>query len=304
MHTKPLTLARKFFVGMLAVLGLFLLAGCDMTLTNLTPSTLADNPAQVQTLSLRVKRSAAAIQKETITPYVVVDGKSYKMHRSPLSDELWDFDYQVPANAEEIRYYFLVQYKVDSSGYFIDREKYTEVAQARIARRYVLSLDVTRGPIGARVAVLGRGFTPQDVVYFDGVAARTIFDSPNSLSFFVPAVEPNRNYRVSLNSSSGNSPIGTFRVYGSSVQVFPTALSLKPGERQSVTFSLQQPAPQGGLLLDLTTDVPESIIMPEVVIPAGQSSVTIPVQGGKKGNGSLFLKGFGEGEITISVSVK
>jgi hypothetical protein len=38
-------------------------------------------------------------------------------------------------------------------------------------------------------------------------------------------------------------------------------------------------------------------------VPEGQTSVTVTVQGGQPGNGSLFLKGYGAGQITIPVTV-
>lgn len=304
MHTKPLSLARTFFTGLFAVLSLLLLAGCEVTVTNLTPSSLAENPSQIYTFSLRVKRDSSGVIPQSITPYVIINQQSHKMKMSPLSDELYDFDYQAPAGAEDIPYYFLVQYKLDSDQVPADREVYTEVQHAKIARRYVLSLEVNRGPVGARVSVLGRGFTPQDVISLDDTPTRTVFDSNNSLSFFVPAVTPNRNYRVTLTSTAGNSPVGTFRVDPASVQVSPSALNLRSGERTSLTFTLPYPAAQGGVLLDITTDVPESVIMPEVIVPAGQTMVNIPVQGGKKGSGTLFLKGFGQGEITVPITVQ
>jgi hypothetical protein len=53
----------------------------------------------------------------------------------------------------------------------------------------------------------------------------------------------------------------------------------------------------------VTTDVPESVIMPEVVVPEGSTNVVVTVKGGKPGAGTLYLKGFGQGEITIPVSV-
>ena len=83
----------------------------------------------------------------------------------------------------------------------------------------------------------------------------------------------------------------------------PAALSLAPGQKQSLTFTITHPAPAGGLLLDVTTDVPESVIMPEVIVPEGQSSATVTVEGGKPGTGSLFLKGYGNGEVTVPVTV-
>ena len=77
----------------------------------------------------------------------------------------------------------------------------------------------------------------------------------------------------------------------------------RTGERQNLTFTLPSPAPVGGTLLDVTTDVPESVIMPEVVVPAGQTSVTVSVEGGRAGAGSLFLKGFGSGEVNVAIKV-
>jgi len=304
MHTKPLSLARKFVFGIIASVGLLLLAGCDMSLTNLTPPSLPENPSQIYTLSLRVSRPSGNIVKESVTPYIVINGQNFKMTRSSLNEDLYDFDYQLPGGSDSMKYYFLVHYKLNSNGYTHDREAYTDIKETKVARRYVLSLEVTRGPIGARVSVLGRGFTPQDSISLDGTPARTVYESANSLSFFVPAVTPNKNYKVTLSSSAGNSPVGAFRVDSAALQVSPSSLNLRPGEKQSLTFSLPQPASGGGVLLDVTTDVPESVIMPEVIIPAGQSSVSITVQGGKKGSGTLYLKGFGQGEIIIPVVVQ
>jgi len=87
------------------------------------------------------------------------------------------------------------------------------------------------------------------------------------------------------------------------VTVNPASLNLRTGEQRALEFTIPTPAPQGGLLLDLTTDVPESVIMPEVVVPAGATTVTITVLAGKPGAGALYLKGFGPGEITIPVAV-
>ena len=81
------------------------------------------------------------------------------------------------------------------------------------------------------------------------------------------------------------------------------ALNLRTGQRESLTFTIPNAAPAGGTLLDVTTDIPDSIIMPEVIVPQGQSSVTVTVEGGKPGSGSLYLKGFGTGEVTVPVTV-
>ena len=225
------------------------------------------------------------------------------MRRAAIGEGLYEFEYQVPAGRDAVRYYFLVNYTVEGNQVQTPLEAYTEVAQVNLVRRYVLSLEVNRGPVGARISVLGRGFTQNDTIAFNGQPARTQWESPTSLSFFVPPLEPGRNYSVTLQSPAGNSPVGTFRIDASSVTVAPTALMLTTGQKQQLTFSIPNPAPAGGTLLDVQTDVPESVIMPEVVIPQGQTSVTVDVEGGKPGTGSLFLKGYGAGEVTVSVTV-
>lgn len=303
MHTNRISLARKILLWLSAASMIALFAGCEsVRLTNLTEPNFAENPSQIYTFTLRVARRATTVPLDTITPHIVIDGKSYDMKKSQLPD-CWEFEYQLPAGRDELAYYYLVGYQIENSSGRIPGESYTEVTHAKIVRRYVLTLETKRGPVGARVSLLGRGFTAQDTVYFGDSPARTVFESPNAISFYVPALEPGRNYQVNLNSAAGNSSVGPFHIDPSSVTVSPSSLTLRTGESQTVSFTVQTIAPPGGLLLDITTDAPESIIMPEVIIPQGQSSVIVTVTGGKAGNGSLFLKGYGNGEVSVPFSV-
>lgn len=302
MHTNRISPARKIISWLAAALALGLLAGCDsVTLTDLTPRSMAENPSQIYTFSLRVTSRSNAVSG--IVPTLILDGKNHAMNPSPLGQGLYEFEYQLPAGRDRIAYYYLVNFNVEGNNVLTPREVYTQVETVQIVRRYVLSLEVNRGPVGARISVLGRGFTPQDTVHFNGAPARTNFESPNALSFYVPPLEANRNYQVTLNSAAGNSPVGTFRIDPSSVTVAPTSLALRTGDRTTLTFSLPNPAPAGGTLLDVATDVPESVIMPEVIVPQGQVYVTVTVEGGKPGKGSLYLKGFGSGEVTVPVTI-
>jgi len=303
MHTNGISPARKFIVWLSATLVLALLAGCEtVTLTDLTPKSMAENPSHIYTFSLRVTPRTSTVSN--ITPQIVVDGKSHSMKKSALGEGIYDFEYQLPAGRDKMAYYFLVNYTVEGgNGAQTPQETYTAVQNVQIVSRYVLSLEVNRGPVGARISVLGRGFTPQDVVHLNGSPARTVYESPNSISFFVPPLEPNRNYQVTVNGAAGNSPVGTFRIDAATVSVSPTSLNLRTGDRQTLTFSLVNAAPPGGTLLDISTDIPDSVIMPEVIVPQGQTSVAVPVEGGRPGSGNLFLKGFGQGELTIPVNV-
>ncbi|GAB1489111.1 hypothetical protein MASR2M8_15630 [Opitutaceae bacterium] len=305
MQNNPFAQARRICLWLAAAVCLGFLTGCDeVRITNLTPTSLPENPSQIYTISARITTHTPGYIQGSLQPRIVVDGQNFAMQRSPLGADIYEFDYQVQPGRGELAYYILAPYKVEYNGAVTQREVYTGVSRVSIVGRYVLSLEVNRGPVGARVSVLGRGFSPQDVVYFDNIPARTVFESANSMSFFVPAVDANRNYRVQLSSAAGTSVVGTFRVDASSLSVFPTSLLLRTGESQALTFTLPSPAPTGGLLLDVTTDIPDSVIMPEVIVPAGSTSVTINVQGGRPGNGNLYLKGFGVGELTVGVTVQ
>lgn len=302
MHSSVRSVATKFLAWLACAAGLALLSGCDtVTLTDLTPKSMAENPSQIYTFSLRIATRTSTVVG--LAPTIVVDGKSFEMKPSPLGGGLHEFEYQLPAGRDRLAYYFLVTYNIEGNGVLTPREAYTQVETVQIVRRYVLSLEVNRGPVGARISVVGRGFTPQDMVQFNGSPARTAYESPNAISFFVPALEANRNYQVALVSSAGTSPVGTFRIDPSSITVSPAALTLRTGERASLSFALPNPAPAGGTLLDVATDVPESVIMPEVIVPQGQTQVTVNVEGGKPGSGKLYLKGYGSGEVTVPVTV-
>ncbi|MFM8334365.1 MAG: IPT/TIG domain-containing protein [Opitutaceae bacterium] len=302
MHTTRISAARKILLQAVAALSLFLLAGCDnVTLTDLTPRSVAENPSQIYTFTLRVAKRSNTITG--VSPTIVVDGRSFPMRSGGVGEGLYEFEYQLPAGRDRVAYYFLVNFMIEGNNVQTPGEAYTQVETVQIVRRYVLSLEVNRGPVGARISVLGRGFTPQDRILFNDSPARTNFESANSLSFYVPALAPNANYQVSLSSAAGTSPVGTFRVDASSISVAPAALTLRTGDRTTLTFTLPNPAPPGGTLLDVATDVPESIIMPEVIVPQGQTSISVTVEGGKPGAGTLYLKGFGAGEITVPVTI-
>ncbi|HSY54394.1 MAG TPA: IPT/TIG domain-containing protein [Opitutaceae bacterium] len=304
MHKNPFAHARKFLTWLGAAFGLVLLAGCDLKIVNLTPSTLPENPSQIYTVSARLAATGGNIVDGSVVVHLIVDNQDLIMKKSSLGNDIYELDYQLPPGRDEFIYYILVNYKVDSNGMASDRESYIEPVHVKIASRYVLSLEANRGPVGAQIGLLGRGFTPQDVVYFDSTPARTVYASPTALNFFVPAVDPDHSYKVAINNADGSSPVGTFHVDALNIQASPASLTLHSGEQQSLTFTLPVVAPAGGLLLDVTTDVPDSIIMPEVIVPAGGTSVTVTVQGGHPGTGSLVLKGYGAGSLTIPVTVQ
>lgn len=288
--------------GTATVLAL-LLTGCSSTIVNMTSDTIAENPSQIYTITARVKPNTVELVKGSLKVQIVIGGQIFPMTASPLGDGLYEYDYRMPAGQTEATYYLLVNYASQRSNMVFPVEEYTELRTIKLTNRYVYTLEAVRGPIGARIAIVGRGFTPQDVVYLDSVPARTVFESPNAISFAVPAVPAGRAYAVSLNNGTTSQQVGSFRVDGLSLDVAPTELILRTGGRANLTFSLGSPAPEGGLLVDVSTNIPKSVIMPEVIIPAGATTATITVQGGQPGSGTLFVTGAGSGEIAIPVTV-
>ncbi len=305
MQKTPFSHASRIFTALVAALALFLLTGCELTITNLTPESVPANPSQIYTLTVRVHPDTKNVLTDSIQPRVIIDGQSFNLHKSPSSVDLWEFEYQLPAGRTVANYYFIIDYAVKGGNGSIPHEMTTDLQTLNIAGRYVLRPEANRAPVGARVSVLGAGFTPRDVVYFDQTPTRTVFESPASLSFFVPAVEPMHNYQIHVTGGGTDLAVGTFRVDAISFQVTPESLMLRTGEQQAVTFTIPTPAPAGGMLVDVTTDVPDSIVMPEVMIASGAMSVTVPVQGGKPGSGSIYFKSSaGESSIPVTVTAK
>jgi hypothetical protein len=302
MQKTTLSQASRIFSAIAAAALLLLLAGCNLTITNLTPATVPANPSQIYTITASF-RASRQVEPASIAPRIIIDGQPHTMNRSQVSADIWEFDFQLPAGRTSATYYFICDYATKGSSQ--TTESYSELQRLNIAGRYVLRPEANRAPVGARVSILGAGFTTSDLVYFDENPTRTVYESPASLSFFVPAVVPAQNYKLTVRGAGTPLDAGTFRVDAVYLQVSPSALSLRTGETQEVSFSIAQPAPPGGMLIEVTTDIKESVIMPEVIVPAGGTFVSVPVQGAKPGTGNLFYRSSaGEGSVAITVTAK
>ena len=306
MHNQPVFTLPRFIRAVFCAAALALLAGCDLKITDLTPKVLPENPSRIYTFAVNIAPKTTRVVRGSISTKLVVDGQIHEMKNGALGTGVFEYEFQLPAGRDELAYYYVVDYEVaNDNGVTFKRQDYTDLTRTRVVGRYVLTMETNRGPVGARISVLGRGFGSADVVKFNDQPVRTVNDSTNALSFYVPAVDTGRNYRVTIEGAAGSSPVGTFRVDPAVLEVSPSRLNLTQGGTQPLTFTIPRPASSGGQLLDITTDIPDSIVMTEVIVPEGKNSVTIEVKGGKPGTGTLFLKGYGStGEITVPVVVK
>ncbi len=176
MQKTPFSHASRIFTALAAVVALFLLTGCELTVTNLTPDTVPANPSQIYTLTVRVTPKTNNVLADSIQPRVIIDGQSINLHKGPGSVDLWEVDYQLPAGRGVATYYFIIDYGVKGGNGSVPREFTTDLQTLNVSARYVLRPEATRAPVGARVSVLGAGFTPRDVVYFDQSPTRTVFE--------------------------------------------------------------------------------------------------------------------------------
>src|SRR4051812_2177766 len=143
MHSNRISPARKILAWPAALVALTLLAGCEtVTLTNLTPGSMPENPSQIYTFSLRVTPRTRNVPLDSIQPHIIVDGRNFDMKPSSLGQGIYDFEYQLPAGRNDVSYYYLVNYGTESNGTLTNGEAYTEVGHAKIVSRYVLSLEV------------------------------------------------------------------------------------------------------------------------------------------------------------------
>jgi len=188
MDLKRLSFARQLIPLSGAAVALAALCGCTtVALTNLTPSSLPENPSGIYTFTLRVVPMSASVIPDSVTPRIVVGAQSHDMKRSDVSTELYEFDYRLPPYQSDIGYYYLVSYNTGGDIVSAAHQANTELQHTAIVSRYVLSLEVNRGPVGARVGILGRGFTAKDLVGFDGTPVRTVYAPSTGVMKILPS---------------------------------------------------------------------------------------------------------------------
>lgn len=286
----------KFYLILIAAAGL--LTGCGPSINNLTSTRVPQNASGIYTLSMSVSSDDGAISSSSYQPKVVVDGVERNMVQSDVGKNIFEYDYAIPEGRSEAKYYYFLDYQREN-----DHSEITKIYKLEITDRYVTAIESVRGPVGAEIPVVGRGFTDFDKIVIGGFEADTTYQSPTSLTFNVPALAPNQSYRAELVSGNGVTDLGRFHVDASKLTVVPAQIKLRPGERTSVAFAVEFPTSNVGLPISVMTNVPNSVVMPEVAIPAGARSVNVPIEGGKPGTGLLFVSAPGYNELQVPVIV-
>ena len=102
----------------------------------------------------------------------------------------------------------------------------------------------------------------------------------------------------------GQLRVGTFRIDSSDVTVDPAALTLAPGGRSRPSPSRSAtPRPRAASCSTSRPTCPRASSCPRWWCRRARRRSRSTVEGGKPGSGSLFLKGYGSGEVTVPVTV-
>jgi len=299
--------AKRILATAAALPAATLLSGCMMSLTNLTSETVPSNPSGIYTLSVEAKPASDAVEPRTVQPKVVIDGTKHRMQPSDVGEHVYDYDYDMPDDRSRAKYYYLVDYRLKTMKAEGSKARQTtsDVHTLNVIDRFPITLEAERAPAGTPLSVLGKGFSRDDRVVVGEKQANTRFVSSQQLEFIVPSLQPGSDYPVKIRGGGTIENAGSLRVdEGTPLSVVPQDIELAPGEKKAIVFALDHPAPEGGLTLEVTTDVPESVIMPEVEIPGGSRSVSVSVEGGEPGAGKLYVGGDNMPETEVPITVQ
>ncbi|MDX2109900.1 MAG: IPT/TIG domain-containing protein [Verrucomicrobiota bacterium] len=290
---------------------LALLSGCATSSFNRIspPMRTPENDSGIYSFSFKLKNTPTGLVKGTLKAQLVINGETYDMQLEAGSKNTFVYDYQMPPSQKEATYYYILSYDYTYSGSTKHIVEYSatgeeDLHRVRLIGRYPIQLISNRGPVGAKIALVGRGFTSFDKIVIGDREAPTQFESDTSIRFTIPPITAGQTYPVKLRTGQGDIDAGSLRVDPSMISVLPQSINLTKGGREIVIFTVNLDAPEGGLLVDVTTDVAASVVMPEVIIPAGSRTVSINLEGGEPGTGSLFVEAPGFAPVTVPISVK
>lgn len=102
------TIKRFLALGLLPLL----LAGCQTTVTNLSPSQLPRNASGQYPLSVKWESSQQSLRPESLQGFVMIGSDLYPMQHTPKVNNRWDTLVPIPADKDVLnyRYKFVFEY--------------------------------------------------------------------------------------------------------------------------------------------------------------------------------------------------
>ncbi len=262
--------------------------------------------SNIYTVRVRIpdsKRQESVALPGTYKVEIAIDGAYRPMTKSPSQESVYEYNYAIPANRNTAKFYTNVSFSYHAMGVEKLKEIQSGLYQLSLVNRCIYGLECNRGRVGSDTTILGRGLSSEDQVFVGDVRAEVKSLTPNIITFVVPSLLPGKSYPVKVVKNNYETDVGQFLVDIAKISVDQDRITLNPGEKCRLTFKIDFPAGKGGLFISVKTNVPDSVIMPEVVIPEGQTSATISVEGGAQGSGKLFVSATGFEESSIAITV-
>ena len=294
---------KKHALRFVAVVGCGLLSGCgSQYVTNLTPQTAKRNPSNLYRFTMQCAVDPRKLVPDTFKPLLVIDGQQFPLKEDAAIPGLYYYDHELDATRTDAKYYFQVSYEQYRSGTIKNYVRKTPLASFSISGFGNSSLEIDRAPVGSEVRVLGSGFTANNRIRVGDYDAPTELLSENVLSFLVPAVTVGKSYPVSVVNGENMNFVGNLLIDSGRFTAEPTEISLSVGEKTDFTLRANRPSPSD-LYINVTTDIPNSVIMPEVRLATGEESATVSIEGGEPGKGHLYVSAQGFDELTVPIEV-
>ncbi|MDR1366966.1 MAG: hypothetical protein LBJ13_03630 [Puniceicoccales bacterium] len=295
-----LRITKTFFMA-----GTLFLAGCGKeNICNLTPKMMPQNQSSIYPIVITIRGTGGNVTCKSIEAYVVVNGERHKMEK--LSDSTYGCDYCFH-DTGKIPYYIELAYRRNRNGNTQEKVIKSDLFYMEIVPKCVVMVIPSRGPVGTSVNILGHGLTQADRVRFGKYMVQANWRSTGAIEFSVPAVKCDAEYEVCLLCPKANRKelvAGTFFVDESMLRCSTGFIRLANGEGQRVVFMLDHPAPINGVKLDVMTDIPDCIIMPEVYIESGARTVSVNIAATEEsGQGTLFVHADGFSSLEIPLEV-
>ena len=294
---------KKHALRLAAVVGCGLLSGCGRQyVINLTPQTAKRNPSNLYRFTMQCAVNPQKLVPNTFKPLLVIDERQFPLKEDAAIPGLYYYDHELDTTRTDAKYYFQVSYKQYRSGLIKSYVRKTPLASFSISGFGNLSLEIDRAPVGSEVRVLGSGFTANNRIRVGDYDAPTELLSENVLSFRVPAVTVGKSYPVSVVIGEDMHFAGNLLVDSGRFTAEPTEIALRVSEKTDFTLRANRPSPSD-LYINVTTDIPNSVIMPEVHLAAGEETATVSIEGGEPGKGHLYVSAQGFDELTVPIEV-
>lgn len=297
---KPML--KTFFSNVSLALAFLLLSGCTQTLNNITPEVAQRNPSNLYRFIMQCGVRERNVFPGTFLPELVIDGREIALQADPLAPTFYFCDYPLDTSRTEAKYYFQLRYKQNVRGNLRSFWCKTPLADFRIQEGCCLSLEAERAPIWSQLKVLGCGFNERSGIRVGEYNAVTTFISENVLSFQVPAVASGKAYPIYYLCDDNVCFISNLLIDPNHFSVVPEDIHCYQEEKVEMTIGVSSPVSED-LYVHVTTNVPNSVIMPEVRIPAGEANVSVTIEGGEEGRGYLYISAQGFEEVQVPISV-